>query len=533
MSLHGQSFVAGRLSQGSGHLFRAVNPHSAADLEPAFHEASLDDVNAALEGAASVCGAYRATTPEVRARFLEAIAEAIMSLGDTLIERAHSETALPHDRLVGERARTCSQLQLFAAVVRDGSWVDARIDRGNPDRKPLPKPDVRRLLVPIGPVVVFGASNFPLAFSVAGGDTASALAAGNPVVVKAHEAHPGTSELVASAVTAAVERCGLPAGVFSLLHGRGQVIGGPLVQHAQTRAVGFTGSLAAGRALSQAAAARPDPIPVFAEMGSLNPMFVLPEARKTRGEAIAEGFVRSMTMGVGQFCTKPGLVFTSESAEDDPFLGAVARHVEAAPPGSLLYAGICECFESGVTDVAATPGVSKLAAAGTPADRSRTQAAANVFTTSVDALLARPSLMHEVFGPFGLIVRAASLTEMEQAARALEGQLTATVHGTDADLAAAGSLIEILRDKAGRVIFNGYPTGVEVCHAMHHGGPWPATTDARFTSVGTAAILRFARPVCYQNAPAALLPPELQDDNPRGIWRLVDGELTKDSGRRT
>jgi alpha-ketoglutaric semialdehyde dehydrogenase len=527
MSLHGQSFVAGRLGQGSGHRFRAVSPQSAASLEPAFHEASLDEINAALEGAASAFAAYRATTPDTRARFLDAIAEEIMSLGDTLIERAHSETALPHDRLIGERARTCSQLQLFAAVVREGSWVDARIDHGNPDRQPLPKPDVRRLLVPIGPVVVFGASNFPLAFSVAGGDTASAFAAGNPVVVKAHEAHPGTSELVASAVTRAVERCSLPGGVFSLLHGRGQIIGGPLVQHPRTRAVGFTGSLGAGRALTQAAAARPDPIPVFAEMGSLNPIFVLPEARKTRGEAIAEGYVRSMTLGVGQFCTKPGLLFTSEFTDDDPFFGAVARHVEAAQPGSLLYAGICERFESGVTAVAATPGVSKLAAAGEAADRARTQAAASVFTTSVETLLAQGALMHEVFGPFGLIVRAASLTDMEQVARALEGQLTATVHGTEADLAAAGSLIEILSDKAGRVIFNGYPTGVEVCPAMHHGGPWPATTDARFTSVGTAAILRFARPVCYQNAPAALLPRELQDDNPRGIWRLVDGELTK------
>ncbi|MPZ16623.1 MAG: aldehyde dehydrogenase family protein [Luteitalea sp.] len=527
MSLHGQSFIAGHLSQGSGHVFRAINPQRATSLEPAFHEASLDDVNGALEGAASAFAVYRATTPDTRARFLDAIAEEIISLGDALIERAHSETALSQDRLIGERARTCSQLQLFAAVVRDGSWVDARIDNGNPDRQPLPKPDIRRLLVPIGPVVVFGASNFPLAFSVAGGDTASALAAGNPVVVKAHEAHPGTSELVASAVAQAAERCGLPAGVFSLLHGRGPVIGGPLVQHPRTCAVGFTGSLGAGRALAQAAAARPDPIPVFAEMGSLNPIFVLPEALETRGAAIAEGFVRSMTLGVGQFCTKPGLLFTSGSTDDDPFFEAVAGHVQAVQPGSLLYAGICERFESGLSAVAATPGVSKLAAAGAPADRSRTEATANVFMTSAETVLAQDSLTHELFGPFALIVRATSLTQMEQVARALEGQLTATVHGTDADLAAAGRLIEILTDKAGRVVFNGYPTGVEVCHAMHHGGPWPATTDARFTSVGTAAILRFARPVCYQNAPQGLLPPELHDENPRGIWRLVDGELTK------
>ncbi|MPY90896.1 MAG: aldehyde dehydrogenase family protein [Luteitalea sp.] len=527
MRLHGQSFVAGRLSRGSGHVFRAIDPQNATALEPDFHEASLDDVDRALEGARSAFADYRATTPDARAVFLDTIAEEIMALGDTLIDRAHAETALSQDRLTAERGRTCNQLRLFGSLVREGSWLDARIDRPIPDRQPLPKPDVRRLLVPIGPVVVFSASNFPLAFSVAGGDTASALAAGNPVVVKAHEAHPGTSELVLSAVARACERCRLPAGVFSLLQGRGQVIGGPLVQHPHTRAVGFTGSLGAGRALTRAAAARPDPIPVFAEMGSVNPIFVLPDALKTRGAAIAEGFVASMTLGVGQFCTKPGLLFTPASSDADALCDALARRIEAARPGSLLYPGISERFNSGVLAVGATPGVSRLAAAETSVDRARTEAGAHVFTTDAQTLLEQSSLMHEVFGPFALLVRAANVAEMEEVARALDGQLTATVHGTDTDLAAAGPLIEILSDKAGRVIFNGYPTGVEVCHAMQHGGPWPATTDARFTSVGSAAILRFVRPVCYQNAPHTLLPPELRDANPRGIWRLVDGELTK------
>jgi NADP-dependent aldehyde dehydrogenase len=419
------------------------------------------------------------------------------------------------------------QLRLFAEVVREGSWVEARIDRALPGRTPAPRPDLRRMLVPIGPVVVFGASNFPLAFSVAGGDTASALAAGNPVVVKAHPGHPGTSELAAWAVLAAARATGMPAGVFALLHGASPAVGQALVRHPRTRAVGFTGSLAGGRALCDAAAARPDPIPVFAEMGSVNPVFLLPGALAERGAAIARGLVDSVTLGVGQFCTNPGVVFAVRSAEHAAFLDTLAAGVAAVPPGTMLTRDICDRFATGVAAAAGLPGVRVVAQAASAEDRSGHWGRAQVLATDLATWRREPALRREVFGPVTLLVECDSAADLVAAARELEGQLTATVHGTAAELAEAGALVEALTQHAGRVLFNGYPTGVEVCHAMQHGGPWPATSDARTTSVGTAAITRFARPVCWQNAPAALLPPALRDENPLGIWRMIDGEWTR------
>lgn len=527
MTLHGQCFIADRLSAGTGRTVRAVSPLDRAVLEPAFAEAGQAEVDAALEAAEAAFPAYRALSPAQRAAFLETIADEILALGDDLIARARLETGLGTERLVGERGRTMNQLRLFAQVVREGSWVDARIDTALPDRQPLPRPDLRRLLVPLGPVVVFGSSNFPLAFSVAGGDCASALATGNTVVIKAHRGHPGTSEMVATAIRRAVDRCGVPAGVFSMLHGPGAVMGQALVRHPLTRAVGFTGSRSGGRALLDTAAARHEPIPVFAEMSSLNPLFVLPGAVQERGAAIAEGVKNSVTLGVGQFCTKPGLIFGVAGEAWEAFQQALVRQFEAAAPATMLHQGICEEFHSGLKRVRAIEGVRLLACSAKAADANQTQGAPIVLVTDAANYARHPELTEEVFGPFALCVTASSVAELETLARGLEGQLTATLQGTPADLAEAAGLVAVLTRKAGRLVCNGYPTGVEVSQAMNHGGPYPATTDTRFTSVGATALQRFVRPVCHQNFPAALLPDELKDGNPLGIWRLVNSQWTQ------
>jgi NADP-dependent aldehyde dehydrogenase len=467
----------------------------------------------------------RAKSPAQRAKLLRSFADEIMALGDALGVRAMTETGLPRGRIEGERGRTCGQLKLFADVVEEGSWVEARIDRAMPDRQPMPRPDCRSMLIAIGPVVVFGASNFPLAFSVGGGDTVSALAAGCPVVCKGHPAHPGTSELVARAAQKAVEACGFPAGTFSLIQGAGIDVGLALVRHPAIKAVGFTGSLRGGRALFDAAAKRPEPIPVYAEMGSTNPVFVLSGALQERGEKIAEGLVGSVTMGVGQFCTKPGLVFVPEGSQ--AFIDTAARLLEAAAPGVMLHEGIRSSFEQGATKLAATTGVQTVAKGGRP-DGAGCGQRARMFVTSAKNLAAQPEVAEEVFGPSTIAVTTQSRDEALQAARQLQGHLTATIHGTEQDLKEWADLVEILQTKVGRIIFNAWPTGVEVNHAMVHGGPYPATTDGRSTSVGTAAIYRWARPVCWQGFPGSALPEELQDGNPRGIWRRIEGKLSRE-----
>ena len=488
-----------------------------------FEETSAAHVGQALEMADRAFEDYRSLPADARAAFLDRIADEIAASTD-VIDAAHVETSLPRERLVAERGRTVGQLRMFAQVVREGSWVDARIDRAIPDRKPLPKPDIRRMLIPIGPVAVFGASNFPLAFSVAGGDTASALAAGCPVVVKGHPAHPATSELAARAIVNAITAARMPPGVFSLLQSTRNDIAVALVKHPRTKAVGFTGSLRAGRALFAAAASRPDPIPVYAEMGSVNPVFLLPGALAARGDAIAEGLVNSATLGVGQFCTNPGLTIAIGDEALDRSVRRMRELVLNAQPGTMLYPALLDAFEAGVQRLSAVEGVSTIRASDKVG-----QALPSLFETAADVFLRNGDIGHEVFGPSTVVIRCASRDEMEAVAHRLEGQLTATIHGTPEELNAYASLVTILEGKVGRLIVNGFPTGVEVCASMQHGGPYPATTDSRSTSVGTAAIHRFARPVAYQNFPPLLLPVELQDANPRAIWRLVDGEMTRNA----
>ncbi len=521
-TISGSNYIAGSVSaKGDAQLF-AVQASSGERLSPGFHVATLEEVSEAGRVAAEAAPVYAAISAEKKAEFLEAIATEIEALGDLLLERAHLESGLPLPRLTGERGRTCGQLRLFAKVVREGSWVDARIDPAQPDRKPLPKPDIRRMLTPIGPVVVFGASNFPLAFSVAGGDTASALAAGCPVIVKAHPGHPGTSELVAQAINAAAKSCGIPGGVFSLLHGEVEV-GQTLVNLPEISAVGFTGSLRAGRALYNLAAARPKPVPVYAEMGSINPLFLLPGAVSARGAAIAKGFSDSLTLGVGQFCTNPGLLVGIRGPEFDALLQSVAEALAQVNPGVMLTGGICSKFSEGVSERSANASLTQVFVGESAVDR----ATPSLFSVSAASFLANPHLAEELFGPSAIVVICEDADELLRVAEGLEGQLTTSLHFEASDEGLVASLLPHLVKVSGRVLANSYPTGVEVTHAMQHGGPYPATTDARSTSVGTAAILRFARPVSYQDIPDAFLPLELRDGNPRRIWRTIDGELQR------
>ena len=519
--LQGRSIIAGEAAGGGGKSFRAFNPSEGREFGPEFYEATPAEIDRALVAAAQSFPEYRQRSAKEVAGFLESIALKIEALGDELIERAHEETGLPAERLTGERARTVNQLRMFAAVVREGSWVEASIDHAEPERKPVPKPDLRRRLIPLGPVAVFGASNFPLAFSVAGGDTASALAAGCPVVVKAHPAHPGTSELVARAINSAAEEAALPAGVFSLIQGASPSVSLAVVEHPATKAVGFTGSLRAGRALFDAAARRPEPIPVYAEMGSANPVFVLPGALSERAEEFAEGLKQSVTLGVGQFCTCPGLVIGLHGEKFESFLSKADELFAAAPPGTMLHAGILKNYEEGV-DRLKRLGSLNASRPAANTDALRTQASAYLFSTGAAVFLEHKELGEEVFGPTTLVVACETTDQLRQVAESLDGSLTATVHGTPDDLREFAWLVRVLENKAGRLVFNGFPTGVEVCASMQHGGPYPATFDPRSTSVGMAAVKRFARPVCYQNFPQEALPIELRDENERGIWRLVN-----------
>ena len=528
MELHGQHIIGNSTSSSGSQPFQAFDPAAGRALEPVFHEATTDEINRACELAAQAFDPYRRLSSDRRAAFLERIADELLAQGDELIHRAQAETGLADDRLTGERGRTMNQLRLFAAEIREGSWVEATIDRAMPDRQPLPKPDLRRMLIALGPVAVFGASNFPLAYSVAGGDTASALAAGCPVVVKAHPAHPGVSEMVARAIITAANETGMPEGVFSMVHGGSVEVGQTLVKHPAIKAVGFTGSLRGGRALFDAAAARPEPIPVYAEMGSVNPIFVLPGALQSRGEAFAEGLKNSVTLGAGQFCTCPGLVFGMADAGMEHLIGRLNQMFAAVPPTTMLHPGILQSYETGVSRFAETAGVATQRAATAP-EAAKTQSQATVFATDATTFLASPQLSEEVFGPSTLVVNCGTHAQLEEIARSLHGSLTATIHATPEDLQQYAGLISILETRAGRLVFNGFPTGVEVCPAMTHGGPYPATTDARSTSVGTYAIKRFARPVSYQNFPPEALPVELRNENTRGIWRLVDNVLTKDN----
>jgi len=528
MQLHGKSIIQGKPSKGLSQRFRAVDPARDTELDPEFLEATAGDIERAFECADQAFAELRSFDPDRIALFLETIGEEIIGLGDDLIRRTAAETGLSENRLLSERGRTVGQLKMFADVVRERSWVEAIIDHAEPERLPTPKPDVRRMLVPIGPVVVFGASNFPLAFSVAGGDTASALAAGNPVIVKGHPAHPGASEMVARAIVAAAEQTGMPPGIFSLLQGPSHELSLELVRHQRAAAIAFTGSLQGGRAIFDAAAQRSKPIPVFAEMGSVNPVFVLPGALRESVEEFAVGLHKSVTLGVGQFCTCPGLVIGQHDEAMEEFLARLEELTKAAAPATMLHRGILKGYEAGVEQLQKISGV-EVHSSEIVAEENGTQAQPAVAVADSQTFLQNEALSHEVFGPSTLIVRCNSREEMLSVARNLDGHLTATIHGTVEDLESNSDLVDLLKTKVGRLIFNGFPTGVEVCAAMQHGGPYPATTDARTTSVGSAAIKRFARPVCFQNFPQSALPVELRDENERGIWRTVDNEVVRDS----
>ena len=521
MTLKGFSFIGSQRGASGGAALHGLNPATGEPLEPGYFSASAAELERAVELAAQAFAVYASTSGKAKAVFLANIADGLDARQQILAERAHLETALPMPRLLGEVARTSGQLRVFASLVEEGSWVQARIDTPLPERQPLPRPALRSMMRPLGPVVVFGPSNFPLAFSVAGGDTASALAAGCPVIVKAHSAHPGTSELVAEVVQQAVRRAGLPEGVFSLIYDAGVQAGASLVSHPLVQAVAFTGSLKAGRALMDLAAARPHPIPCFAEMASCNPVFILPGALANDAEALAQSLFNSFTLGAGQMCTKPGIILLSEQRQSRAFTARLSELVEQAPTFTLLTAGIAQEYARGTSRRSTMATVTGKAAVSDSAPAC--PANAQVFTTSLDEFLREPDLSQEIFGPDTLLVHCDSSADYLQAARALEGHLTATLLGTEEDLAANRELIAVLEQKVGRLIFNGVPTGVEVAPAMVHGGPYPSTSDARFTAVGSAAIFRFARPVCFQNFPDALLPEELRGENRLRIERIIDG----------
>lgn len=522
MNLTGEMLIGQQAVKGSRDPIQAINPATNEHLEPAYAGGTQAEVERACELAWSAFDTYRETSLEERAKFLETIADEIEAIGSDLVERAVAESGLPQARIQGERGRTCGQLRMFAKTVRSGEWLDVRVDPAMPDRQPMPRTDLRQRHIALGPVVVFGASNFPLAFSVAGGDTASALAAGCPVIVKAHAAHPGTGELVGRAIQSAVKKCGLPEGVFSLIFGSGREVGTALVTDPRIKAAGFTGSRSGGLALWKAAQSRPEPIPFYAEMSSINPVFPLPAALKARGEEMGKAFVASLNMGAGQFCTNPGLVIAIKGPELDAFIEAAGAAVKESGAQTMLTPGIFDAYEKGVGALSSS-GKAREVARGQKGEGPNA-CQAGLFVTGAQDFLENETLQEEVFGSTSLVVECADAAELKQVAEHLEGQLTVTLQMDDADLEAARTLLPTLERKAGRILVNGWPTGVEVCDAMVHGGPFPATSDSRTTSVGTAAIYRFLRPVCYQDLPDALLPEAIKQANPLKLRRLVDGK---------
>ena len=526
MYLTGDLILGGDTVRGGGGAFRGIEAASGRELDGEFHGASAQDVRRACELAEAAFDDYRSRPLEERAAFLERIAQNILDIGDELIERCMAESGLPRGRLEGERGRTVGQLRMFAEVVRAGDFLELRIDPAQPERKPLPRVDLRLRKIPLGPVAVFGASNFPLAFSVAGGDTASALAAGCPVVAKAHSAHPGTSELVGRAVMQAVKDCGLPQGVFSLIFDSGYEAGQALVADPRVTAVGFTGSRRGGLALMKIAADRPVPIPVYAEMSSINPVLLFPAALAERAEAIGKAFAASLTLGAGQFCTNPGLVLAIEGEGLDRFIAAAREAVSQMPASTMLTPGIHQAYQEGVKAIRTHGEVKTLAQGQPPSDH---QGQAFLFETTAAAFLSHHELQDEIFGAASLVVRCRDEAELRRVVQSLEGQLTAAVHIADADVAVVRRFMPLLERKVGRILANGFGTGVEVAHAMVHGGPYPSTSDGRSTSVGSMAIDRFLRPVSYQDLPDALLPPELSGEA-RGLPRRIDGKLQAPAG---
>lgn len=527
MIMTGEMLIGAAAIRGCDSSQLAFNPATNTSIaQPLFGLGGLAEVNRAAALADAAFDPYRNLPLSLRADFLEAIADNIMALGEALLERAQAESGLPMARLTGERGRTVGQLRLFAQVVRDGHFLRATIDPAQPERQPLARADLRLTKIPLGPVAVFGASNFPLAFSVAGGDTASAFAAGAPVIVKAHSAHLGTSELVGRAIQKAVRDLGLHEGVFSMLIGPGRTLGEALVAHPAIKAVGFTGSRQGGLALLRIANTRQDPIPVYAEMSSINPVFLLPAALSSRAESIGQAFADSLTLGAGQFCTNPGLAIAIDGPDLERFIDATAGALTNKAAQTMLTPGIHEAYRAGVATVESAPGVDKVAQGLCAGDQPNAAQAA-LYVTDARRFLANRALESEMFGPASVVIRVSDFNELLAVAEQLEGQLTATLQIDAADHGDAQRLLPVLERKAGRILANGFPTGVEVCHAQVHGGPFPSTSNPMYTSVGASAIDRFLRPICYQSLPDALLPEALKNDNPLGLWRLVDGSFAQ------
>lgn len=513
--MDGKLIIGSHQVVGSGQKIYATNAATGDRMVPAFRSATEAQLRQACTLAKKAFREFRNLSLSARAGLLDRIADNITALGGELIERAVAETGLPIARLQGETGRTIGQLRMFASVARAGDFIGARIDSELPDRQPVRRPDIRLQRIGLGPVAVFAASNFPLAFSVAGGDTASALAAGCPVIVKAHSAHPGTSEIIGRCVQQAVDELGLPEGVFSMLFGNGTEIGAALVAAPEIKAVGFTGSRQGGLALAKVASSRPEPIPVYAEMSSINPIVLMPAALSERAEEIADEFVISLAMGAGQFCTNPGLIIALDSGDLDRFVERTSERLSDVPNAPMLTSGIRSAYDVGVAALAAHPCVKTIAKSTSGA----------FFATSATKFLENEELTSEVFGVSSILVRCDSEGELQTVLENLEGQLTASMHIADGDHSMAARLVPILEEKAGRLIVNGFGTGVEVCHAMVHGGPFPATSDGRTTSVGSLAIDRFLRPVAYQDFPDEMLPFALRAGNPLTIKRFVDGEF--------
>ncbi len=520
----GKNYIGNQLSATGNKTFKTFNPLLNIENQWEITEASNNEVNQAAELASEAFKTYSKISGAKKAEFLRAIADEIEALGDDLLQVYSSESGLPNGRAMGERGRTLGQLRAFANHVEEGNWVDASIDAAQPDRQPMPKVDLRKMNVALGPVVVFGASNFPFAFSTAGGDTAAALAAGCPVIVKSHPMHAATGEMVSSAVIKAAEKTGMPNGVFSNLNSSGIEVGQILVQHPSVKAVGFTGSIRGGRALFDLAAKRNEPIPVLAEMGSVNPVIILPQALQNRAENLAKTYSGSITLGTGQFCTNPGLIIGIKSEGLTNFVNTLAEEIVKVEPSCMLHPNIAGAYETNKANAIAQSGIEVLA--GYNVDVKPNYAQQVVTIVEGNTFLNNPTLHHEVFGPYSLVVQCENKKQLEDIISNLEGQLTGTIISDDNEIVEHPNIVNALQNRVGRIIFNGVPTGVEVCPSMLHGGPYPASTDSRFTAVGIDSIKRFVRPFSYQDWPNVLLPNELKNENPLGISRLVNNVKT-------
>ncbi|RXJ98813.1 aldehyde dehydrogenase (NADP(+)) [Arcobacter sp. CECT 8986] len=526
MSIHGKNFIGNDLSSNGDKSSKIYDLKSDEPLEGEFFHATNEEVDLALKKANKAFYIYKDKSQLQRANFLETIADEIMNLGDELILRTVAESNLPKPRIEGERGRTVGQLRMFANLLKEGSWVEATIDEALPNREPLPRNDLRKMLRPIGVVSVFEASNFPLAFACAGGDTASALAAGCPVIVKAHSSHSGTSELIATAIINAVKKCDMPDGTFSMVHGGGRTVGQQIVLHEVVKAVGFTGSTQGGMKLFELANQRKMPIPVFAEMGSINPCLFLPSSLK-KAEEMAQLYANSITVGVGQFCTNPGLILLVKDENSEAFKTELSKSIENIVPATMLSSSIQEAYSTGTKEALSQDNITLLGQS--KVENTKAEGRPTVACVSANTFIENPKFHEEIFGPYSLVVECENIDELDLVISSLDGQLTSTVMGEEADMQKFKKQIFSLENRCGRILFNGVPTGVEVCHSMQHGGPFPAATDPRFTSVGTGAIRRFVRPVCFQDCPNSLLPDELKDENPLGILRITNDKYTRDS----